>query len=73
MSALTEDRVAVCWHIFILQPYLLITAMTIILGIFRPLGYERVYLPLCKVADTPFHSQGDDLSNVPNTDGTHAW
>ena len=26
------------------------------------LGYERVYLPLCKVADTPFHSiQGDDI------------
>ena len=24
----------------------------------RPLGYERVYLPLCKVADTPFHIQG---------------
>ena len=22
-----------------------------------PLGYERVYLPLCKVADTPFHIQ----------------
>ena len=21
----------------------------------RPLGYERVYLPLYKVADTPFH------------------
>ena len=26
-----------------------------------PLGYERVYLPLCKVADTPFHIQGDDM------------
>ena len=26
-----------------------------------PLGYERVYLPLCKVADTPFHIQGDEL------------
>ena len=25
---------------------------------YRPLGYERVYLPLCKVADTPFHIQG---------------
>ena len=25
----------------------------------RVLGYERVYLPLCKVADTPFHIQGD--------------
>ena len=29
--------------------------------IFRPLGYGRVYLPLCKVADTPFHIQGHDL------------
>ena len=27
-------------------------------GILRPLGYERVYLPLKKVADTPFHIQG---------------
>ena len=25
----------------------------------RPLRYERVYLPLYEVADTPFHSQGD--------------
>ena len=25
----------------------------------RPLGYERVYLPLYKVADTPFHIRGD--------------
>ena len=31
-------------------------------GTIRPLGYERVYLPLCKVADTPFHIQGDKLS-----------
>ena len=28
---------------------------------YRPPGYERVYLPLCKVADTPFHIQGDVL------------
>ena len=27
----------------------------------HPLGYERVYLPLCNVADTPFHIQGDDF------------
>ena len=27
----------------------------------RRLGYERVSLPLHKVADTPFHIQGDDL------------
>ena len=25
-----------------------------------PLGYEKVYLPLCKVADTPFHIQVAD-------------
>ena len=28
---------------------------------FRPLGYERVFLPLYKVADAPFHIQSDDL------------
>ena len=28
-------------------------------GIIRPLGYARVYLPLCKVADTPFHICGE--------------
>ena len=27
----------------------------------RPFRYERVYLPLCKVADTPFHIQRDDI------------
>ena len=32
--------------------------------IFRPFRYERVYLPLCKVADTPFHIQGDDLLSL---------
>ena len=32
----------------------------ILLRTYRPLGYERVYLPLCKVADTPFYIQGDD-------------
>ena len=32
----------------------------------RLLGCERVYLPLCKVADTPFHIQGDTMIvNVP--------
>ena len=30
----------------------------------RPLGYERVYLPLYKVADTPFHIQGDEESEI---------
>ena len=27
----------------------------------RPLAYERVHLPLCKVADTPFHIQEDEM------------
>ena len=30
-------------------------AITIIIN--RHLGYERVYLPLCEVADTPLHIQ----------------
>ena len=30
-------------------------------GLISTLRYERVYLPLCKVADTPFHIQGVDL------------
>ena len=30
-------------------------------NIYSPLEYERVYLPLCKVADTPFHMQGHEL------------
>ena len=29
--------------------------------IYRPFGYGRVYLPLSKVADTPFHIRGDDI------------
>ena len=28
---------------------------------YRSLGYKRVYLPLYKVADAPFHIQGDDM------------
>ena len=27
----------------------------------RPLGYERVYLPLYKVVYTPFHIQGNEV------------
>ena len=34
----------------------------IVCSIIRYLGYERVYMPLCKVADRPFHIQGDDMS-----------
>ena len=32
-------------------------------GICCPLRYERVYLPLYKVAYTPFHIQGNDVSH----------
>ena len=28
-----------------------------------PLGYDRVYLPLCNVADTPFDIQGNDMGS----------
>ena len=31
---------------------------------YHSLGYERVYLPLCKVADTPFHIQGDEYTLI---------
>ena len=31
---------------------------------YRALGYERVYLPLCEVADTPFPIQGDVMVNI---------
>ena len=41
--------------------YLSTNAVLTIFGVFRPFGYERVYLPLSKVADTPFHIKGDDL------------
>ena len=30
------------------------------------LGYERVYLPLGNVADTPFHNQGDEVIIMSN-------
>ena len=30
----------------------------------RHLGNVRVYLPLCKVADAPFHIQGGELFSV---------
>ena len=29
----------------------------VLIDLMRPLRYERVYLPLCQVADTPFHIQ----------------
>ena len=35
-----------------------------IIPINRALGYERVYLPLYRVTDTPFHIQGDVISLV---------
>ena len=35
---------------------------------YRLLGYERVYLPLCGVAYTPFHIQGDAIYNWVDVD-----
>ena len=32
------------------------------LDLLRPRGYKRVYLPFCKVTETPFHIQSDLLS-----------
>ena len=37
---------------------LIYNAQSHMMPIRRPSGYERVYLPLCQVADTPFHVQG---------------
>ena len=31
---------------------------------YRPIGYERVYLPLCEVPDTPFHIRGNVAHSV---------
>ena len=36
-----------------------------------PVEYERVYLPLYKVADTPFHIQGDELCSMSGGNGSH--
>ena len=33
----------------------------------RYIGYERVYLTLREVADTPFHIQGDDVLYKKNS------
>ena len=33
---------------------------------YHPLGYERVYLPLGKAADTPFHIQRGDILKRKN-------
>ena len=29
-----------------------------------PFGYERVYMPLCEVANTPFHVQRVDMCRL---------
>ena len=44
----------------------ILAAQRLITQLFRPFGYERVYLPLYKVADTPFHIQGSDFSYITN-------
>ena len=42
------------------------TSFTAAMEMYHHLGYERVYLPLCKVADTPFHIQGDGITRMIN-------
>ena len=32
--------------------------------VYRLFGHERVYLPLCNVAETPFHTQGDQVHYI---------
>ena len=46
------------WSPWFMQKY---SALSGLMTINRPLGYERVYLRLCKVADTPFHIQGGEV------------
>ena len=41
--------------------------------IIGPLGYERVYLPLCRVADTPFHIQGDHITRYVHPMSIQYW
>ena len=31
---------------------------------YRLFGYKTVYLPLCKVADTPFRTQDNDVAAI---------
>ena len=45
---------------FIFEPVVSVVIVQIIICIYRPFEYKRVYLPLCKVADTPFQIQGDN-------------
>ena len=37
------------------------TFNTLTTRVYRPLGYERVHLPLYKVLETLFHIQGVDI------------
>ena len=39
----------------------------------RLLGYERVYLPLCKCADTPFHIHGDQMFSFSSSQTVLFW
>ena len=53
-----------CHFIFELVVCVVMVQIIICKGVF---GYERVYLPLCKVADTPFHIKGDDIYSQVHT------
>ena len=39
-----------------------------IYGLYHPIGYERVYLPLCEVADSQLNIHGQGVCNI---DGSH--
>ena len=51
LSFLPVEAVSLCGVAFLILGW----------GVARPLGYERVYVPLHKVADTSFHTQGEQL------------
>ena len=54
-----------CGCVWIVKRRIVITVMAqyaFAMQITPPLGYERVYLPLSKVANTPVDGQGDDIT-----------
>ena len=48
----------------LLQYNRIVQSKVIFIGTYRPFGYERVYLPLFKVADTTFLIRGDDMYRI---------
>ena len=54
-SRKVQRKLILCYYIFAGA------LVSFVLTLDHPLGYERVYLPLCQVAYTPFYIQGDDI------------